>query len=71
MISKDDYGAYLIDGDTYIGVEQDAYVIYSMEDDREINRISILQNENGVDMENRIVRLQQYMEGQEQQKKSL
>ena len=42
-----------------------------MEDDREINRISILQNENGVDMENRIVRLQQYMEGQEQQKKSL
>ena len=27
MISKDDYGAYLIDGDTYIGGEQDALYI--------------------------------------------
>lgn len=66
-ISKDDYGEYLIeaDGKTYIGVEQDAYIIYSIEDNSEINRISIVQNEDGIDIENRILRLEGYLKTKE------
>lgn len=63
LISKDDYGEFLIeeDGKTYIGVEQSEYVIYSMEDYSVVNRIPIAQNEKLVDVEDRIKKLEHYL----------
>lgn len=61
-ISKPDYGEFLIDGDEFIDVEQDSFVIYSLDDGRELRRIYVKQNEAGIDVEDRIKRLEKYME---------
>lgn len=62
-ISKEDYGEFLIeaDGETYIGVEQSEYIIYSMKDGSEVKRIPIAQNDKKVDVEDRIKRLERYL----------
>lgn len=57
-LSKDHYGQRAIDGDYYIICENSAYIIKSTATDAEIKRIAIAQNDNGIDTEDRIKKLQ-------------
>jgi len=56
-ISKDYYGDRLIIGSTYIMCDNCSFVFKDNETDAEINRINIAQNENGIDIEDRIMKL--------------
>jgi hypothetical protein len=57
-LSKDSYGQRAIDGDNYIVCLNSAYVVKSIATDEEVERIAIEQNEKGIDMEDRIKKLQ-------------
>lgn len=57
-LSKDDYGQRAIDGDNYIICENAAYVVKNTLTNAEVTRIAIAQNENGIDKEDRIKKLQ-------------
>ena len=57
-LSKDDYGQSAIDGETFIVCENAAYVVKSISTKAEVERIAIAQNENGIDAEDRIKKLQ-------------
>jgi hypothetical protein len=57
-ISKDHLGERAIDGDNYIISTNSAYVIKNTLTDIEVERIEIVQNENGIDKEDRIKKLQ-------------
>ena len=56
-ISRDDLGQYIVLSNIYVDCENDAYVIYDNETDEEIDRLPVLQNENGIDIEDRIIKL--------------
>lgn len=56
-LSRDDLGQYIVLSNIYIDCENDAYVIYDNETDEEIDRLPVLQNENGIDVEDRIIKL--------------
>lgn len=56
-LSRDDLGQYIVLSNIYIDCENDAYVIYDNETDEEIDRLPVLQNENGIDIEDRIIKL--------------
>ncbi|HZJ58334.1 MAG TPA: DUF262 domain-containing protein, partial [Clostridia bacterium] len=60
-ISKDDYGRRLIHGDSYIEPLADGFIIKSIEDDSLISKITISQNEDGIDTENRIEKLKAHL----------
>lgn len=60
-LSRDDCGQYLDYGDTYLGCEADAFILYSTKDEAEIERIEVQQNPEGIDTENRILLLQNYL----------
>lgn len=60
-LSKDDYGKRLIYGECYIESLPNAFVIKSIEDDSVVSKIMISQNEEGVDVENRIEKLKSYI----------
>jgi len=57
-LSKDHYGQRAIDGDNYIVCENAAYVVKKTSTDEEVQRVSITQNEQGIDTEDRIKKLQ-------------
>jgi hypothetical protein len=57
-LSKDHYGQRAIDGDNYIVCANSAYVVKSTATNVEVERISIFQNDKGVDAEDRIKKLQ-------------
>jgi hypothetical protein len=61
-LSKDSYGQRAIDGDNYIVCLNSAYVVKSITTDEEVKRIAIEQNEKGIDMEDRIKKLQYILE---------
>lgn len=56
-LSRDDLGQYIVLSNVYIDCENDAYVIYDNETDEEIDRLPVLQNEDGIDIEDRIIKL--------------
>lgn len=53
-LSKDHYGERAIDGDNYIICANSAYVVKSTATNEEVERISIAQNDEGIDTEDRI-----------------
>jgi len=57
-LSKDSYGQRAIDGDNYIVCLNSAYVVKSIATDEEVERITISQNEKGIDTEDRIKKFQ-------------
>ena len=62
-LSRDDYGEKIICGEKYIVCENSAYVVKKIEDDSEIERLEITQNEDGIDTEDRIVKFRRYYKG--------
>lgn len=53
-INRDDNGQTLLYGDVYVTCENDAFGIYKLDTDEELDRIPVAQNDNGIDIENRI-----------------
>ena len=53
-ISLDDLGEYLIFDDDYLECENNAYVFKDLNNDKEIERLDIKQNKDGIDIEDRI-----------------
>ena len=53
-LSRDDFGTQLSYEGYYVKCENSAFVYYSKENNKEIKRIDILQNKEGIDIENRI-----------------
>lgn len=60
-LSKDDMGQKLIYGDEYICCENSSYIRKKRIDDEIIDTIPILQNEKGIDIEDRIIKLKKYI----------
>ena len=60
-LSRDEFGQYLVYKDVYIVCENNSYGVYKNEDDSLIDTISISQNEQGVDVEDRIIKLKEYI----------
>lgn len=60
-ISRGDLGHYSILGDNYISCENDAIRIIEIGTDNEVDRIDIQREENGIDQENRILKLKKYL----------
>ncbi len=61
-LSKDHYGQRAIDGDNYILCENSAYVVKNTTTNVEVERVVIAQNNNGIDTEDRIKKLQSILE---------
>ena len=61
-LSKEHYGDRLIFDDEYITCTKDSYVRRKNEDDSIVETISIAQNINGIDTEDRIIVLKNYIE---------
>ncbi len=59
-LSRDDYGRKIILGEIYICCENDAYVVKNVSDDTEVDRLTIAQNEKGIDTEDRIIKFREY-----------
>ncbi|AHM57716.1 hypothetical protein EAL2_808p02110 (plasmid) [Peptoclostridium acidaminophilum DSM 3953] len=57
-LSKDHYGQRAIDGDNYIVCENAAYVVKRTDTNAEVEMIAIAQNDEGIDTEDRIKKLQ-------------
>lgn len=53
-ISRDELGQYLVYEDTYLECYNDAYVVKDLDNNEEVRRLQINQNENGIDTEDRI-----------------
>lgn len=60
-LDKDDYGRRLVYGNKYIIYENAAFVIRDTETDEEIDRVEIKQNEDGVDIEDRVIVLKYFI----------
>lgn len=60
-LSRDEFGQYLVYKDVYIACENNSYGVYKNEDDSLIDTISISQNEQGIDTEDRIIKLKKYI----------
>ena len=60
-LSRDHNGQRLVFDNCYIICEENAYVVCSISDDSEIERIVISQNESNVDTEDRIIKLKKYL----------
>lgn len=65
-LSKDHYGQRAIEGDKYIICTNSAYIIKNITTNLEVERIAIAQNDNGVDTEDRIKKLQLILEQKNQ-----
>lgn len=61
-LSRDEFGQYLVYKYVYIACENDSYGVYKIEDDSLIDTISISQNKQGIDTEDRIVILKKYID---------
>ncbi len=60
-LSRDHNGQRLVYDNSYLVCEENAYVVRASENDSEIERVNIKQNEDGIDIEDRIVLLKQYL----------
>ena len=60
-LSRDHLGQRLVYGDFYIECKNASYVVKETDSEKEIERIRISQNENGIDTEDRIIKLKEYI----------
>lgn len=60
-LSRDEMGQYLVYEDFYIACENDSYGVYKNENNELIDTITISQNDEGIDTEDRIVKLKNYI----------
>lgn len=60
-LSKDSMGQRLVYGDQHIICANDAYILRSNEDESIIDTVQVLQNESGIDIEDRIEKLKAYI----------
>ena len=60
-LSRDDMGQCLIYANIYLTCENDSYMVYSNDDRSVVDRLPISQNSDGVDVEDRIVKLKEYI----------
>lgn len=60
-ISRDSFGQRLVYGDRFIACENDAYVLKDIETEAVIERIPVKQDENGIDTEDRVILLKNYI----------
>ncbi len=60
-LSRDEMGQYLVYKDVYIACENNSYGVYKNEDDSLFEIITISQDENGIDTEDRIIKLKEYI----------
>jgi len=60
-LSKDSMGQKLVYADSYIVCENDSYVIHRLDDESVIDTLVVSQNDDGVDIEDRIVKLKNYL----------
>jgi len=60
-LSEDSMGQRLVYGDRHIICENAAYVLRKNEDECEIERVVICQNSDGIDTEDRIIKLKKYI----------
>ena len=60
-LSKDEMGQYLVYDDVYIACENDSYGVYNNEDDSLVDTVYISQNDDGIDTEDRIIKLKKYV----------
>lgn len=56
-LSRADFGRKIIDKDKYIVSDNNGFIIYSLENNEIVERILINQDENGIDIENRIEKM--------------
>lgn len=61
-VSKDHYGQRAIVGENYIVCSNSDYIVYNTITNVEVKKIPITQNDNGIDTEDRIIKLQLAME---------
>ena len=61
-VDPDEKGLILQYDDQYIECENDAFIVKADDDDEEIERIEIKQNKEGVDTEDRIIKLKEYID---------
>ena len=54
IISREEKGYYLIVGDKYVYCINDGYEIYDLETKKLLTKINVKQNEDGIDIENRV-----------------
>ena len=66
IISRDDLGHYSIWKDMWIECTNSGYIFHELEDEdeKEAFRIDIEQTEEGIDKEDRIIKLKEYFEEQ-------
>lgn len=60
-LSRDSMGQQLDYPDKYIKCENNAYLVYEKESNKLIEKIEISQNNEGVDTEDRIIKLKRYL----------
>lgn len=60
-LSRDEMGQYLVYEDVYIACENNSYGVYKNDDDSIVETITISQNEEGIDIEDRIIKLKKYI----------
>lgn len=60
-LSRDEFGQYLVYKDVYISCENDSYIVHKIDDGSLIDTISVSQNEQGIDTEDRIIKLKKYI----------
>lgn len=60
-LSRDEMGQYLVYEDVYIACENNSYGVYKNDDDSLVETITISQNEEGIDTEDRIIKLKKYI----------
>lgn len=60
-LSREDFGQRLVYGNEHIICDNSAYIVRNNEDNSVVDTIKIAQNENGIDIEDRIVKLTDYL----------
>ena len=61
-LSREDNGQRLVYGDVHIVCTNSSYLVRSNENEEVLDPVQILQDDTGIDMENRIIRLKQYIQ---------
>lgn len=60
-LSRDEMGQYLVYEDVYIACENNSYGVYKNEDESLVDTVTISQNDDGIDTEDRIIKLKKYI----------
>lgn len=60
-LDRDSFGQRLVCGDQYIVCRNSSYELKKIEDESVIETLEIQQNEEGIDTEDRIIKLKEYI----------